>query len=193
MANELNNLIERTKDAVRYWWVLLLVGIIFFVVGVIVFFYPGESYLVLSVLFGVSMLISGIAQLVLAIADRNYFTGRGWMIVSGIIEVILGIILCANIGISAATLPFLLAFWFMYRGFLTIGLGSDMADYRIKGSAWTIVLGVLLLILSIVILLRPLFGFSMIVALLGVTFLLLGVTSCYIAFQVKNAHNYLNK
>ncbi len=194
MEHPLNRIVEKTKNAVKYWWLLLIVGIALFAVGIIVFFYPGESYLALSIVFGIVLLLSGVIQLVLAIANQNYFTNRAWVIVGGIIDIILGIILCSNIALSAITLPFLLGFWLMYRGFMMIGLGSDMSTFRISGSTWTIIWGVLLILCSILVLLQPLaFGTSMVVALLGISFLVAGIASCYIAFQLKNVHKNVKK
>lgn len=40
-----STLIENSRRAVRYWWLLLIVGIALFVVGILVFVYPAESYL----------------------------------------------------------------------------------------------------------------------------------------------------
>ena len=55
-----STLIENSKRAVRYWWLLLIIGIALFVVGILVFVYPTQSYLGMSLLFGWLMLISGI-------------------------------------------------------------------------------------------------------------------------------------
>ena len=47
-----STLIENSKRAVRYWWLLLIIGIALFVVGILVFVYPTQSYLGMSLLFG---------------------------------------------------------------------------------------------------------------------------------------------
>lgn len=43
-----STLIENSKRAVRYWWLLLIIGIALFVVGILVFVYPTQSYLGMS-------------------------------------------------------------------------------------------------------------------------------------------------
>ena len=117
-----STLIENSKRAVRYWWLLLIIGIALFVVGILVFVYPTQSYLGMSLLFGWLMLISGILEVVLSSANKHFITGRGWMLAGGIIEIILGIILIFNVALSAATLPIFLGFWLMLRAFGAIGL-----------------------------------------------------------------------
>ena len=144
--DNISSLIENSKQAVRYWWLLLIVGIALFAVGVLTFVFPAQSYLGMSLVFGWLMLISGILEVVLSSANRHFITGRGWMMAGGIIEIILGIILIFNVGLSAATLPIFLGFWLMMRGFSAIGLGGDMSAMEIAGSGWTIFTGVLLLL-----------------------------------------------
>lgn len=43
-----STLIENSKQAVRYWWLLLIVGIALFAVGVLTFVFPAQSYLGMS-------------------------------------------------------------------------------------------------------------------------------------------------
>jgi len=151
-----STLIENSKRAVRYWWLLLIIGIALFVVGILVFVYPTQSYLGMSLLFGWLMLISGILEVVLSSVNKHFITGRGWMLAGGIIEIVLGIILIFNVALSAATLPIFLGFWLMLRAFGAIGLGSDMGAMQIAGSGWTIFSGILLLLCSLWILFQPL-------------------------------------
>ena len=63
--DRLSLLLENSKRAIRYWWLLLLVGVILIVAGISVFLYPVQSYLGLSVLFGWLMLVSGVLEAVL--------------------------------------------------------------------------------------------------------------------------------
>ena len=174
-----STLIENSKRAVRYWWLLLIIGIALFVVGILVFVYPTQSYLGMSLLFGWLMLISGILEVVLSSVNKHFITGRGWMLAGGIIEIVLGIILIFNVALSAATLPIFLGFWLMLRAFGAIGLGSDMGAMQIAGSGWTIFSGILLLLCSLWILFQPLvFGTTAVIVWVGISLLFAGVAAC---------------
>ncbi|MDE7005182.1 MAG: DUF308 domain-containing protein, partial [Alistipes sp.] len=118
-------LIERSKQAVRYWWLMLLIGIALLVLGILVFVYPAQSYVSMAVIFGWAMLAAGILETVISTANDHFVTGRGWMLASGIIQIILGLILIFNVALSAAMLPVVLGFWLLHRAFATIGLGGD--------------------------------------------------------------------
>ena len=170
--NNFSSLIENSKQAVRYWWLLLIIGIALFAVGVLIFVYPAQSYLGMSLVFGWLMLISGILEVVLSSANKHFITGRGWMMAGGIIEIIL---------------------WLMMRGFSAIGLGGDMSALEIAGSGWTIFTGVLLLLCSLWILFQPLvIGTTAVIVWVGITLLLAGITAFSLALQLRNAHHCLH-
>ena len=187
--DKLSSLIEQSKQAVRHWWLLLVVGVALLAVGILVFIYPARSYLDLSVLFGWLILFSGVMEVVLAARSRHFVTGRGWMLAGGIIEIILGAILIFNVALSAVTLPIFLGFWLLMRSFSTIGLASDMHVLGIRGSGWTVLTGVLLLICSLWMLLQPLaFGTTAVVVWVGLSLLFAGISTVSLSLQLRSAH-----
>lgn len=187
--HNLTSLIEHSKQAIRYWWLLLVVGAALFVVGLLVFAFPARSYLGLSMLFGWLMLLSGVLEVVLSSVNRHFITGRGWMLAGGIIEIILGVILIAHVALSAATLPLFLGFWLLLRAFATIGLGGDMRTLEIPGAGWTLFSGILLMICSLWILFRPLVvGSAAVIVWVGISLLFAGVGAMSLSLQLRQAH-----
>ena len=180
---------EKSKEAIRHWWLLLLLGILLFVVGIVIFLYPGQSYLGMTLLFGLVILCSGISEIVLSLSNNHLLTGRGWFLAAGIIEVLLGLLLLFNMALSAATLPIFLGFWLLFRSFTLIGLGGDMNSMQVSGSGWTIATGILLLICSLAILIWPIvFGVQAVVIWVGLSFLMAGISTSVFSFQLKSAH-----
>lgn len=194
MYNTFASLIENSKQAVRYWWLLLLTGIALFITGIFIFVYPAQSYFGMALLFGWLILASGTLQVVLAVANKHFITGRGWMLAGGVIEIVLGIILIFNTALSAASIPIFLGFWLLFRGFSTIGLGGDLHTMNIAGSGWTIAAGVLLLLCALWILFQPLvFGTTAVVIWVGISLLFAGLAAGSIAMQLRKAHKYLQE
>lgn len=188
--DKISSLIEQSKQAVRHWWLLLLVGIALLVVGVLVFIYPARSYFDLSVVFGWLILFSGVMEMVMALSSKHFVTGRGWMLAGGIIEIVLGAILILNVALSAVTLPIFLGFWLLMRGFSTIGLGSDMRLLGIPGTGWTVLLGILLMICALWILFQPLvFGSTAVVVWVGISLLFAGASTLSLSMQLRTAHH----
>ena len=65
---------------IRHWWLMLLVGILVIIAGILVFVFPAQSYFALGVLFGILMLLSGAAQLVIAGTSGNYLVMRSYVV-----------------------------------------------------------------------------------------------------------------
>ncbi len=191
MRDILNETVRKAGKMVKHWWLLLVAGILSMAMGITVFCFPLESYIVLSVVFGIVMLVTGIVELVLAVTSRNYFMVRSYTVVGGILDLLIGILLCSRPGITMAVLPIFLGVWMLYHSFMIIGLGSDMSTFRVGGSGWTIAGGVLLLLLSVFVLINPFgVGTSAVVVLTGTAFLLLGVWMCAISFKIRKIHTY---
>lgn len=165
----------------------MLAGILAIAAGICVFAFPIESYVTLGILFGVLMLITGATQLIMASTSGNYLMMRGYVIVGGVLDVILGIFLCIYPGISLIMLPILMGLWLMYHSFMTISLGGDMATFRISGNGMVIAGGILLLLLSIFVLVDPFsVGIVTVLTVAGVGLILLGILMLSISVSLKN-------
>ena len=55
------------EHAVKNWWLSLILGILYIIVALCLLFAPGSSYIALSVIFSISMLISGIIEIIFSI------------------------------------------------------------------------------------------------------------------------------
>ena len=89
MDNLFNRMADKASRTVRHWWLYLITGILSIIAGIVVFCNPIESYLTLSIMFGILMLVSGIVELVVSSTSRNYFTTRSYSIVGGILDLLI--------------------------------------------------------------------------------------------------------
>lgn len=165
----------------------MLAGILCFAMGIAVFVFPLQSYVTLSILAGILMLLVGAAQLIIASTSGNYLAMRSYMLVGGLIDLILGLLLCIYPGVTMALLPIMLGIWMMYHSFMIIAFGGDMETFKVKGSGWTILGGVLLLALSFVVLVNPFSaGVAAVVVLSGIGLIVFGFLLCWVAGVFRN-------
>ena len=187
MKRHFENLTDKAGRAVQHWWLLMLAGIFSIALGIAVFVFPLQSYVVLSIIAGILMLFVGAAQLVIASTSGNYLAMRGYMLVGGVIDLILGLLLCVYPGVTMALLPVMLGIWMMYHAFMMIAFGGDLETFRVKGSGWTVFGGILLLILSFIVLVNPFSaGIATVVVLAGVGLLVFGLLLCWAAKIFKD-------
>ena len=187
MKRHFENLTERAGRAVQHWWLMMLAGILCIALGIAVFVFPLQSYVTLSILAGILMLLVGAAQLIIASTSGNYLAMRGYMLVGGVIDLILGLLLCVYPGVTMALLPVMLGIWMMYHSFMMIAFGGDLETFRVKGSGWTILGGVLLLALSFAVLVNPFSaGIAAVIVLSGVGLIVFGILLCWAAKIFKD-------
>ena len=189
MKRHFENLTSKVARTVKHWWLMLIAGLLCLAMGVVVFVFPLESYVTLAILFGVLMLIVGAIQLIVASTSSNYLTMRGYFIVGGVMDLILGIFLCIYPGVTLVALPIMMGFWMMYNSFVLIGFSGDFETFGIPGSGWVIGGGILLLILSILVLVNPFgAGIATVVVLAGVGLIVFGILLISLAMKLKEIH-----
>ena len=78
--------IDTINFGVKNWWVSLLLGLLYILIAICLMFTPLASYVALSVLFSVSMFVSGTLEILFAVTNRKNISSWGWYLASGIIR-----------------------------------------------------------------------------------------------------------
>lgn len=189
MANSIYD-VERYRSGIGNWWLALIMGIVFLVVGIMVFMKPGETYMALSIVFGIMVVVSGIIEIYVG-SKMPAHAGKGWLIAAGIIELLIGILLIAIPTTLLTILPFILGFWLMFRGFTTIGVASDMMGQGIGGAGWTMFFAILLIIFAFMVLANPIIGVGALVIWLGLSLVFAGIALVAFAFHLNKLKKHL--
>lgn len=106
----------------RAWAVVL--GIMLVAGGVVAIVWPGITFLVIAVVWGITMLVGGIARCVAAAALRGY--GWGWLVVLGIVEAIIGIVMLAWPDWTAYVILLLIGIYSIIAGIIQIVLSFQL-------------------------------------------------------------------
>lgn len=184
MEKILNYLADKYHGCLKYWWLLLVLGIIMIVLGAAIFIFPLFSYITMSLLFGITILISGIFYMVMSASKT--LKGRGWLFVAGLIELLFGIFLTLWPAVSAAVLPYILGFWLLFKGFTLIGIGADMSDVKGSGWGWSILWALAMIICAFIIIIYPIiFGVEAVIIWVGISCLVAGFSLASFAMNLK--------
>ena len=187
MKRHFENLTNKVARAVKHWWLMLIAGLLCLVMGIVVFVFPLESYVTLAILFGVMMMAVGAIQLIIASTSANYLTMRGYVVVGGVLDLMLGIFLCIYPGVTLVALPLMLGVWMLYNSFIIIAFGGDMETFRLGGSGLVVAGGVILLLLSVLVLLNPLgAGIPTVIIIAGIGLLVLGCLLSMLSLKLKH-------
>lgn len=180
--------IDKMNYAVKNWWLSLLVGLLYIIIAIYLMFAPLASYVALSILFSVSMFVSGLFEIAFAFANKKNINSWGWYLAGGIIDLILGIFLMASPGLSMEVLPFILAFWLMFRGFSATGYSMDLKRYGTRNWGWYMAFGILAILCSIGIIWQPTVGAFTLVYMIAYTLLIIGIFRVMLSFELRGLH-----
>lgn len=187
------NLLSSIVSTVKHWYIPLIIGIVFIVCGIYIFTSPLETYIGLSVIFSISFIFSGIADLVFSIQNASSLRGWGWYLVSGLLSLAMGIYLVIRPDVSMATLPFVVGVTVMFRSFQLLGFSLDLKEAGSQKWGNLAVLSVLGILFSFLLVANPLFTGLSLVTLTALTFIFSGVASCMLAFDLKKVKGYPQK
>lgn len=189
MKRHFENLTKMASRTVMHWWLFLVAGVFCLVTGIVVFVFPLESYVTLSIIFGVLMLVVGAAKLIAAATSGNYFLMKGYVIIGGLLDLILGLFLCIYPGVTLIMLPIMMGFWMLYNSFMLFSFADDLGTLQVPGGGLITTGGILLLILSVLVLVNPFgAGIATVVVLAGSGLILFGFLLCSLSVKLKDIH-----
>jgi len=180
-------------NGLKQWWWFLVIGILSLITGMAILSRPAESYISLSILFSLIMAGTGFSQILFAISVKNDLRGWGWTLASGILDFAIGTFLLIYPTLTMATLPFFVGFYLLFRGFYLVGASIDLKVIGMRGWGWVLTSGILLALLGFLTLYYPAVGAIGIVAFSGTAFIISGISSMLLAFQLKGFKTNIEK
>lgn len=177
--------IQTTRKTGRHWYLLLMLGILFVVLGIWVFRTPIASNVALAFLFAYLFLITGILEIIYAVINRNFLDGWGWALAGGIMNLLVGVLLLARGELTLLILPFFVGFGLLFRSTMSIVWAVELRKYRIPNWAGLLVIGILGVVFSFILLWNPLFAGMTIVVYTALALIFAGISYIYTAFQLR--------
>lgn len=172
------------KEALKYWWLILIKGIILILLSFYVFSYPVGALMGLVLYIGIATLATGIFLIIASLSGPKE-EKWGWRLAEGIIDLIFGFALLSNPGISAAVLPFVVGFWVIFYGILTF-VGSFNAKKEGDSNWWVnMISGLLIIIIGYIITNNFLAGAVTITFWIGLGFFIAGVISISASLKMR--------
>jgi uncharacterized membrane protein HdeD (DUF308 family) len=182
----MSTVLETVGNSIKNWWWFLVKGLLLIAAGIAIFARPVAGYTRLSILFTVVIITSGIAQIIFATSNKDFLKGWGWTLVSGILDLAIGIYLAMYPLVTMATLPFFVGFWLIFKSFYLMGASFDLSDLGLSGWGWMLFGGFLVLLAGFYIIYYPVAGALYIVAVSGTAFILAGILYSILSFKLKD-------
>jgi uncharacterized membrane protein HdeD (DUF308 family) len=171
------------------WKSTLVSGILALALGVLVLLLPGDSIVIAAILFGIYLLVTGVAQVVFAFSLHVSAGGRVLLFISGAASLILAVLAFRHFGKDPLTAILFLAIWigvgFIFRGVATTV--SAISDPALPGRGWQIFLGLISLLAGIVMIGSPFESLAILTLIVGIWLVVLGVFEIVSSFGIRGA------
>lgn len=158
----------------RYWWCVMILGILMIPAGLWLLFMPVQGYMAIAMLLGWGLLLYGVIQLTISGDVERRGHGWGWWLAGGIFDIFIGFLLISNLVLSELTLPYFFAFALLFRAISNIISSISMPkEYKYK---WIYMInGILLLLVSMLFFYAPYMSTYVIVFICAFTFVYWGI------------------
>lgn len=168
----------------RAWQAMLVIGVVSVVVGVVVLVWPGPTIVVLAVLFGIYLLVSGVFQLVAAFGGHVSGGWRAMLIVSAVLSFILGFFALRHLGDAVLLMALWVGIGWMFRGVAVLVAAAD-APSGTSGRGWNVFFGIVLLIGGAMLIVWPFNSVAVLTLVAGWWLIFMGIVEVVSAIQVR--------
>jgi len=172
----------------RYWWVVLIRGLLAILFGVCAFVWPGITLLSLVLLFGAFALVDGSFAVVAALSGRRH-SGEWWLLLlAGLLGIAIGVLTYHNPAITTLALVLYIAAWAMVRGIFEIVTAVRLRE-QIEGE-WLMALGgVASIAFALLVLWAPGAGALAMLWMIAAWAVFFGTVLVVLAFRLRSRHH----
>ena len=167
----------------KFRWALGLNGALSIAFAVTLIVWPDISLYALVLLFGALAFARGIVGLVTAIRNAD-IPSRGWLVVSSIAAIVIGVVVFADTGMSAVALLYVIGAYAIALGVAAIG-GAFVLPLSGGDSALLGLTGVVSVLFGIVMFIEPGEGALALLALIAAYSLIIGLAEVIVAIGGK--------
>jgi uncharacterized membrane protein HdeD (DUF308 family) len=160
-------------------WALALNGALSIAFGVLILIWPGISLFALTILFGAYATATGVVGLG-AVISGTARQGRGWLVVSSLLGIAVGVMVLVWTGISALALLYVIGGYAIALGVIMIG-GAFYVPVDATDSALFVLVGLVSILFGIVMFARPGDGALILLALIATFALVRGISEVVLA------------
>jgi uncharacterized membrane protein HdeD (DUF308 family) len=174
-----------TIGLAKWWWTLVVRGVIAIVFGLLAFVAPTFGIAMLVALFAVWALVDGVGSLLAGVRTRG--TDRSWWIeiLEGVASIAAGVVALLLPGFAAEILVLLIAVWAIVTGVIEIGLAIRLRRV-LEGEVWLALAGVASILFGGLILLFPAAGALSLVWLIGSFAIAFGAFLIMLGWRLRN-------
>ena len=169
----------------KIWMHILIWGVLSILFGIVSFAWPGLTLRILVYLFAISVIVEGVAILAGLLGAKGKSQNWWIMLLTGIVNIVAGIICLANPGITALFFVTLIGVSWLITGFMEIFAAISLRK-EITNEGWLALAGLLSILSGLFLIFRTGEGALAMIWLIAGYAIIFGIVLILLALKAKN-------
>ncbi len=161
----------------------LIAGLVMLFLGGVIWVNPLDTMLALAFYIGLGFVLVGVFYILASMNIKS-----GWYLLVGALDLLVGGILVANLGVTAVSLPIIVALWCLTVGVIQLVGAFEIKKYGLPWG-WSSLMGFLGIVFGLVILAYPVVGAVAISTIVGLYVVMFGLLQLVEYQMSKNSYH----
>ena len=173
----------------QYWWIPVLFGVVFILIGYWILRSPEESFEKITKFIGVILLISGAIQLFFTVKNRKGTPGWGFQLASDLFDLAVGATLVINPSLLLKLITLFVGIWLIINSISIFMKAAEARKDEKSFWMWEFALAVFLMLLAVAFLWHPMLLGISIAVWTGLAFIILGIFRIVLTLRLRSLRN----
>ena len=163
-------------------WSVFIAGVLSFLLGIFILKYPSKGLRGLVLAFALVSILQGLMWIGSFVKFRQFFS-RSWVtLISGVIDLAIGILFLFDNNLGALTISLIVALWFLTDSIIAIVFSAHLVTFGKGYFVFNLILNILTLVMSILMLFNPALTAFSLVYLIAFYLILFGFNEVVVAW-----------
>lgn len=164
-------------------WGAFIAGVLMVIASFLLIRHPGKSLHAFVLIFGILSILQGLVWLA-GYSRFRYFFDRSWVtLISGVLDIVVGILFLCSYDIGGLTIAYLFAIWFFVDSVVGIAFSWHLKDFSNGYFIFSLIMNILSLIIAIVLIFNPVLAALSLIWLVAFWLMVFGINEIVVAWM----------